>query len=42
MTHDDIVEDTVNYADLSSVGTARPELMLERKIEFDAGNMLFF
>ena len=32
VTHDDIVEDTVNYADLSPVGTARPELMLERNI----------
>ena len=44
VTHDDnvIVEDTVNHADLSPVGTARPELMLERKIELDAGNMLFF
>ena len=42
VTHDDIVDDTVNYADLSPVGTARPELMLERKIDFDAGNMLFF
>ena len=39
VTHDDIVEDTVNYADLSPVGTARPKLMLKRKIEFDTGNM---
>ena len=42
VAHDDIVEDTVNYADLSPVGTARPELMLERKFEFDAENLLFF
>ena len=42
MTHDDIVEDTVNYDDLSPVGTARSEVMLERKIEFDTGNMLVF
>jgi hypothetical protein len=42
VTHDDVVEDTVNYADLSPVGTARPELMLERKIDLHTGNMLFF
>lgn len=41
-THDHVTEDTVNYADLDPIGTSRPELMIDRQVHFDVGNLIFF
>ena len=42
VTHDDVVDDSVNYSDLAPLGTARPELMFERSKSFESNTPIFY
>ena len=42
ISHDEASIDIVNYSDLTPIGDARPELMIDRQLSFETGSFIFY